>query len=87
MKTGSRALVSALFVVCIAAAQATYAQAPQPTGILFGNVRIFNGTSDRLSALAKEYKISTAWGTDFLYSAETAAGQGKILTGRSTRTR
>jgi hypothetical protein len=54
MKTGSRALVSALFVVCIAAAQATYAQAPQPTGILFGNVRIFNGTSDRLSALAKK---------------------------------
>jgi len=28
----------------------TRAQAPQPTGVIFENVRIFNGTSDRLSA-------------------------------------
>ena len=33
-----------------AASQAVHAQAPQPAGVIFENVRIFDGTSDRLSA-------------------------------------
>jgi imidazolonepropionase-like amidohydrolase len=41
-------------------------------------VQVFNG-SDAVYALAKKYKIKTAWGTDILYSAESAAGQGKLL--------
>jgi hypothetical protein len=49
-------------------------------------IQVFNG-SDAIYALAKKYKIRTAWGTDVLYSAETATGQGKMLSERSTRTR
>ena len=40
----------ALLVILCVAPPAIHAQAPQPTGVLFENVRIFNGTSDRLSA-------------------------------------
>jgi len=40
----------ALLVLGCAVARATHAQAPQPTGVIIENVRIFNGTSARLSA-------------------------------------
>ena len=40
----------ALLALGCAVATATRAQAPQPTGVIIENVRIFNGTSDRLSA-------------------------------------
>jgi len=39
----------ALLVIGCAVGTPTRAQAPQPTGVIFENVRIFNGTSDRLS--------------------------------------
>lgn len=39
---------------------------------------MFTGT-DLAYRLAKKYKIKTAWGTDVLFSAETAATQGKYL--------
>jgi imidazolonepropionase-like amidohydrolase len=42
-------LVATLVIGC-AVGTPTRAQAPQPTGVIFENVRIFNGTSDRLSA-------------------------------------
>ncbi len=41
-------------------------------------LEMFSGT-DTAYALAKKYKIKTAWGTDILFSAENAAGQGKML--------
>lgn len=41
-------------------------------------LEMYNGT-DTAYALAKKYKIKTAWGTDILFSAENAAGQGKML--------
>ena len=40
----------ALAALGCAVATVTRAQAPQPTGVIIENVRIFNGTSDRLSA-------------------------------------
>jgi len=40
----------ALLVLACAVATATHAQAPQPTAVIIENVRIFNGTSDQLSA-------------------------------------
>ena len=40
----------ALLALSCTVATATRAQAPQRTGVIFENVRIFNGTSDRLSA-------------------------------------
>jgi imidazolonepropionase-like amidohydrolase len=40
----------ALLALGCAVATATRAQAPQPTGVIIENVRIFKGTSDRLSA-------------------------------------
>ena len=42
--------LAALLVIGCAVGTPTRAQAPQPTGVIFENVRIFNGTSDRLSA-------------------------------------
>jgi imidazolonepropionase-like amidohydrolase len=39
----------ALLILGCAATQAGYAQAPQPTSVIVENVRIFDGTSDRLS--------------------------------------
>ena len=42
-------LIALLALGCLMAT-ATRAQAPQPTAVIFENVRIFNGTSDRLSA-------------------------------------
>ena len=41
-------------------------------------LEMYHGT-DTAYALAKKYKIKTAWGSDVLYSAENAAGQGKML--------
>ena len=41
-------LVATLVIGC-AVGTPTWAQAPQPTGVIFENVRVFNGTSDRLS--------------------------------------
>jgi imidazolonepropionase-like amidohydrolase len=35
--------------------------------------------SDAAYAPAKKYKVKLAWGTDVLYSAENAAGQGRML--------
>jgi imidazolonepropionase-like amidohydrolase len=41
-------------------------------------LQVYNG-SDAAYALAKKHKVKLAWGTDVLYSAENAAGQGKML--------
>ncbi len=41
-------------------------------------LQMFSGT-DAAYALAKKFKIKTAWGTDILFSAEAAAGQGAKL--------
>ena len=41
-------------------------------------LQVYNG-SDASYALAKKYKVKLAWGTDVLYSADKAAGQGKML--------
>lgn len=40
---------------------------------------MFGGT-DAACALAKKYRIKTAWGTDTLFDAEVAAIQGSALT-------
>jgi imidazolonepropionase-like amidohydrolase len=40
---------------------------------------VTDGT-DRAYALAKKYKIKTAWGTDILFSRELAKGQNAMLT-------
>ena len=39
---------------------------------------MFSGT-DTAYALAKKYKIRTAWGSDILFDATAAAGQGALL--------
>lgn len=41
-------------------------------------IQVYDG-SDASYALAKKYKVKLAWGTDVLYSADKAAGQGKML--------
>ena len=46
----SRAVRRALFILGCMAAQAVHAQGPQPTAVVVENVRIFDGTSARLSA-------------------------------------
>jgi imidazolonepropionase-like amidohydrolase len=43
---------AALLVIASSAAPPGSAQAPQPAGVLFENVRIFDGAADRLSAPA-----------------------------------
>ena len=43
-------------------------------------LEMFNGT-DAAYALAKKYKIRTAWGTDILFNAEAASRQGARLAG------
>ena len=43
-------VLSALLILCCATTQVVHAQDRQPTGVVFENVRIFDGTSDRLSA-------------------------------------
>ena len=42
-------------------------------------LEVFAGT-DRTFALAKKYKIKTAWGTDILFSQGLAQRQGELLT-------
>ena len=42
-------LSAMLFILC-AAPQATHAQTPTPAGVIFENVRIFDGKGDKLSA-------------------------------------
>jgi imidazolonepropionase-like amidohydrolase len=42
-------------------------------------LEMYKGT-DTAYNLARKFKIKTAWGSDVLYSAESAAGQGKMLT-------
>ena len=49
MKLHSKALLKALVVLIRAGTQAAHAQVAQATGVIFENVRIFSGTSDRLS--------------------------------------
>jgi imidazolonepropionase-like amidohydrolase len=39
---------------------------------------MFSGTDAAYKA-AKKFKIKTAWGSDILFSAEAAAGQGALL--------
>jgi imidazolonepropionase-like amidohydrolase len=46
----ARRLLGSMVVACAATLTTAFAQAPQPGGVLFENVRIFNGTADRLSA-------------------------------------
>ncbi|HMB60093.1 MAG TPA: amidohydrolase family protein [Xanthomonadales bacterium] len=50
MRQTFRIFTAALLSLTIAASQAALAQADLPTGVVFENVRVFDGTSDRLSA-------------------------------------
>jgi heat shock protein HslJ/uncharacterized lipoprotein NlpE involved in copper resistance len=50
MRARYKNVVIALLVLGGAMAQASHAQAPQPAGVIIENVRIFNGSADRLSA-------------------------------------
>jgi imidazolonepropionase-like amidohydrolase len=50
MTQASRTLLGAMFIAGCAVAAAAQAQAPQPAGVLFENVRVFDGAADRLSA-------------------------------------
>ncbi|HKJ17237.1 MAG TPA: amidohydrolase family protein [Xanthomonadales bacterium] len=50
MRQTSWIFTAALLSLTIAASPAALAQAPPPTGVVFENVRVFDGTSDRLSA-------------------------------------
>jgi len=50
MRQISWIFIAALLFLGSVTPHAAYAQAPQPTGVVFENVRIFDGTSDRLSA-------------------------------------
>ena len=52
--------LSALLVLGCAIAQLAHAQARQPTAVIFENVRIFNGTSDRLSAPSNVMVVGNA---------------------------
>ena len=45
-----KTLLSSMLILCSANAQAQAQQVPQPASVIFENVRIFNGTSDQLSA-------------------------------------
>lgn len=45
-----KTLLSSLLILCSAYVQAQAQQVPQPASVIFENVRIFNGTSDQLSA-------------------------------------
>jgi hypothetical protein len=49
MKLISATATVALLILGGAAWQAAHAQAPEATGVIFENVRVFDGTSDRLS--------------------------------------
>ena len=50
MQVHSRAALRAILILGGATAQAAQAHDPQPTAVIVENVRIFDGTSDRLSA-------------------------------------
>jgi imidazolonepropionase-like amidohydrolase len=50
MKLYTKAVLNALLILGCVITQATHAQTPQPAGVIFENVRIFNGTSDQLTA-------------------------------------
>jgi imidazolonepropionase-like amidohydrolase len=50
MRPSFRLLFGILFIFACLNAQAVTSQAAQSTGVIFENVRIFNGSSDRLSA-------------------------------------
>ena len=50
MQLHSMPVLAAIFILAASTAPAADAQAPQPAGVIFENVRIFNGVSDRLSA-------------------------------------
>lgn len=50
MRLHLKGVLSAVFILSCATTQAVHAQDSQPTGVVFENVRIFDGTSERLSA-------------------------------------
>ena len=50
MQLQSMPVLAAILILAASTTPAADAQAPQPAGVIFENVRIFNGTSDRLSA-------------------------------------
>jgi len=50
MQLRSMPVLAAILILAASTTPAADAQAPQPAGVIFENVRIFNGTSDRLSA-------------------------------------
>jgi imidazolonepropionase-like amidohydrolase len=52
--------------------------APEGSLIRFKQLQVFKGT-DTAYALAKKYKIKTAWGTDILFNANQAERQGAKL--------
>jgi len=50
MQLQSMPVLAAILILAASTTPAADAQAPQPASVIFENVRIFNGTSDRLSA-------------------------------------
>jgi hypothetical protein len=57
----------ALLALGCAVATATRAQAPQPTGVIIENVRIFKGTSDRLSPPSNVLVVGNVTGNPMAY--------------------
>ena len=82
-----RNLLLSLLLLASLAAPAARAQDPQPTGVLFENVRVFDGTSATLSApsnvLVVGTKIQTISKDPIAVPAGTAltriAGEGRVL--------
>jgi hypothetical protein len=69
--------VAFLAIGCVLGTPA-WAQAPQPTGVIIENVRIFNGTSDRLSAPSNVLVIGNVIKT--ISTTPIAAPEGTTVT-------
>jgi imidazolonepropionase-like amidohydrolase len=59
MQLHCKGVLSALLIFSCATTQAAHAQESQPTGVMFENVRIFDGTSDQLSAPSHVLVVGT----------------------------
>jgi imidazolonepropionase-like amidohydrolase len=70
-------LSAMLFILC-ATPQATHAQTPAPTGVIFENVRIFDGKGDQLSAPSNVLVVGSV--IKAISSAPIAAPSGTPVT-------
>ena len=77
MRIGSRRVLGALLVVACAA-PAAHAQEAAPAAVLFENVRVFDGTSDRLSAPSNVLVVGNV--IQAISTAPIAAPPGAALT-------